>query len=329
VAPARRLLKVALGLGVSAGLLAYLFHDADLADIARRLLATRWEYLSLSIALFLGSLWVRALRWRYLFPPGARPAGLLRAVLIGYTGNNLLPLRAGEVLRAWVAARRGQRFWTAVATLVVERVLDGLAVGLMLAVLFLTLPVPRHVEWAALLFLSVDLAMLAALGALALWPGPVRRAVLAATSRWPAAARRAGRLLDVVDEGLAGVRARSHLPPILATSAAIWLVLAASVWAAFRAASLDLPLAAAWTVLAFVGLGISLPSSPGFAGVFQAAVVLALALFAVPQPEALAFSILLHGAHLVPLTLAGLGLLALEPVSLAEASRGAGPPGPG
>lgn len=329
MAPARRLLKVALGLLVSAALLAYLFHDADLPGIGRRLLGTRWDYLGASVALFMLSLWVRALRWRYLFPPGARPAGLLRAVLIGYTGNNLLPLRAGEVVRAWLAARRGQRFWTAVATLVVERVLDGLAVGLMLAVLFLTLPVPRHVEWAALLFLSADLGMLAALGALALAPGSFRRAVLGLTARWPAAASRAGRLLDVVDDGLAGVRAPSHLPPILGASAAIWLILAASVWAAFRAAGLDLPLAAAWAVLAFVGLGISLPSSPGYAGVFQAAVVLALAIFAVPQPEALAFSVLLHLAHLVPLTAAGLALLVVEPVSLAEASRSARPPEPG
>ena len=49
------------------------------------------------------------------------------------SSNNLLPLRAGEVLRAYVVTRHGQSFWLTIATLLVERVLDGLAVGLMLA----------------------------------------------------------------------------------------------------------------------------------------------------------------------------------------------------
>src|SRR2546430_8928388 len=89
-------------------------------------------------------LWARARRWRYLFPPRSDPPGLLPAVMIGYMANNLLPLRAGEVVRVYVVARRwsaagadgtGRVFWTALATLIVERVLDSFAVVLMLGAL--------------------------------------------------------------------------------------------------------------------------------------------------------------------------------------------------
>ena len=92
------------------------------------------------------------------------------------------------------------------------------------------------------------------------------------------------------------------------------------------AAHLDLPLAASWAVLAFMGLGVSLPSSPGFVGVIQAATVLALALFSVPRTEALSFSLIFHAAQYFPVTLFGLVLLLVEQVSLAEAARGTGSP---
>ena len=106
-------------------------------------------------------------------------------------------------------------------------------------------------------------------------------------------------------------------------------MLALSVWAAFQSARLDLPLVAAWTVLAFLGLGVSLPSTPGFLGVVQAATVEALRLFAVPQDVALSVSILLHVAQFVPVTLVGLILLPVEHISLSEATgaaKAASPP---
>ena len=319
-----RLLKILLGMAVSAALLVYLFWNADLGAIAANLVRTHWGFLAASIGLNLLSLWVRARRWHFLFPPDAHPTHLFNAVMIGYMGNNLLPLRAGEVVRAYVVTRRGQRFWTVVATMVVERVLDALAVGIMLVGLFLLMPVPRELEWAALVFLSVDLALIGLLAAIAAAPERCRRLLTTFFGRWPRLAASAARGLETINEGLRGIRARRHLLPIVGWSAGIWLALAACVWTAFRAAHLELPFGAAWAVLAFLGLGVSLPSSPGFAGIVQAAVVLALALFAVPQTDALSFSILLHVSQFLPVTLWGLALLVVEQVSLTDAARSTG-----
>ena len=316
-----RLLKIFLGLAVSAALIVYLFSHADLRAIGARLADTHWGFLAASIVLNLGSLWARARRWHYLFPPGAQPSGLFNAVMIGYMANNLLPLRAGEVVRAYVVTRRGQRFWTTVTTMVVERVLDGLAIGLLLASLFLLVPIPRELEWAALVFLSVDLALIAVLGAFAVAPARCKRLARVLTGGRPALTARAERLLDTVDAGLAGMRAPRHFLPMIGWSGAIWLAMVACIWAGFRAARLDLPLVAAWTTLGFLGLGVSLPSSPGFVGVIQAAVVTALRLYEVPYDDALSFSLLLHVSQFIPVTVWGLVLLLVEHVSLAEAVR--------
>ena len=60
---------------------------------------------------------MRAWRWHYLFPAHSRPPGLVPAIMIGYMVNNVLPLRAGEVVRVYAVARRWPgHFWTVAAT---------------------------------------------------------------------------------------------------------------------------------------------------------------------------------------------------------------------
>ncbi len=317
----RRLGKIILGLLVSAGLLVYFFWDVDLRIVAGRLRETLWTFLALSVALNFLSMWMRAWRWYYLFPPGTRPTHLFRALIIGYMGNNLLPLRAGELVRIYVASRRGQRFWTTFATVVVERVLDGLAVGLIVAALLLVVPLGPEMRWSIFVFLAIDLIGIVLLAVIATGPGLCRALIEALFHRFGWLERRLLDFLGTMTEGLRGVRSAQHVVPITLCSVVIWLFFALSIWTALHAAHLDLPLAAAWTVLAFLGLGVSLPSSPGFVGVVQAATVLALALFAVPRAEALSFSLLIHASQFIPVTAIGLLWLLLEHVSLADAAR--------
>ena len=328
--PRRRLVRVLVGLAVSAGLLVYLFHDVDFAQMGRRLASTRWGFLLASVAIYLVGLWSRARRWHYLYPPDAHPTHLLRAVVIGYMGNNLLPLRAGEVLRTYVMARHGQRLWTTVGTIVVERVLDGLAVGCILAYLLVAVALPREIWWAAVIFVAVDLALIAVLAVMVESPDLCRRMALSVASRVaPSIERRVSDSIDTFNEGLRGARTPAHLVPMLIWSTVGWVLWALSAWMGLYATHLELPLAASWAVLGFVGLGVSLPSSPGFAGIVQAATVLALALFSVPRQEALSFSLLLHAAQFVPVTLWGLVLVVAEQVSFSDVARaGSGNPAP-
>src|SRR5262249_56039948 len=113
-------------------------------------------------------------------PRGPKQKTLTPAMMIGYMANNVLPLRAGEVVRVYVVARRwsaspgaaarSHPFWTTLATLVVERVLDSLVVVLILAVLVLAIPVPRFLQVAALLVLAIDLSGVTMLVALVAAP---------------------------------------------------------------------------------------------------------------------------------------------------------------
>jgi len=83
---------------------------------------------------------------------------------------------------------------------------------------------------------------------------------------------------------------------------------------------LPLPLIAGWTVMTFVGFGISIPSAPGYVGVWHAATVLALSIFGVAQATALGYALLYHASQFVPITLLGWLFLLREHVSLGEAN---------
>jgi uncharacterized protein (TIRG00374 family) len=294
----------------------------DVQRLVDQLRHTRWEWAGAAAALGLLGLWARARRWHFLFPPGSEPPGLLAAMLIGYMANNILPLRAGELVRVYVVARRwGHGFWTVLATAVVERMLDGLAIVLLLGLLLPAIPVPPLFKWAAAVLLAVNVVGLAALVALGLAPDRARRLAAACTRRWPRVQRHTLAVVETSLRGLEGVRTLAHALPLVLWTPVIWLCPAAAAWAALRAVNLDLPWVAGVTVLAFVGLGVSVPSAPGYVGVFHAAAVLALAVFGVSSSEALGYAIVFHASQLVPITLVGWVALVREHVSLGEATR--------
>lgn len=314
-------LKILVGVAISAALFVYLFWSVDFRELTSQLRQTRWEWVLVSVFLAPAGLWARTRRWRYLFPPRSDPPGLLPAVMIGYMANNVLPLRAGELVRVYVVARRwGHGFWTTLATLVVERVLDSFAIILILAVLIPFIPVPPVLQWAAVALLAVDLVGIAALVALAIGPGACRRLVERLTRRWPRLEERALEILTMFGRGLEGIRTPAHLAPLLAWTVAVWTIPALAGWTMLRALHLDLPLLAGWVVLAFVGLGVSLPSAPGYVGVFHLAATLAVGIFGVPPAAALGYALIFHAAQIVPVTLLGWLYLLREHVSLRDAA---------
>ena len=277
----------------------------DLRELGRELARTDWSWVVAAMVIGLAGVYARAFRWRWLFPPGVEPTGIAAATMIGYMANNVLPLRAGEVVRIYVLARKlresgyatgAEAFWLVTATLVVERVLDSLAIVSMLAVLVLMIPVPRVVEWGAGILLVVDVVGVSALIAVARAPDTCRRVLLRLTRRWPGATRLSASIFETGLRGLDGIRTPAHLPRIAVWTLAVWVLPASAAWAMLRGVHLDLPFIAGWAVLAFVGVGISVPSAPGYVGVF-------------------------HASAVVPITLAGWLYLLREHVSLGEARR--------
>jgi uncharacterized protein (TIRG00374 family) len=307
---------------ISVGLLGYLLWTVDVHELGAQLARTRWEWVLISSVLAPFVVWARGRRWWYLFPPSSEPPALVPATMIGYMVNNVLPLRAGEFVRVYVVARRwGHGFWTALATLIVERVLDSLVIVLIMVVLLLQVPVPRTLEIGAAALLAIDLVAVAVLCFLAITPGRARRLIEGLTRRWPALQQRIVGILETFVRGLEGIRTGAHLVPLLSWTAFIWVLQAFVTWTMLRALHLELPWIAAWVIMSFVGLGVAIPSAPGYIGVFHAAATVALTIFGVPATTAFGYALLYHATQILPVTLVGWVFLLREHLTLADATH--------
>ena len=323
-------LKIIAGVAISGILLVWLLASVDLRELGRQVAHTDWSWVAVAVVVGLGGVYVRAFRWRWLFPPGSTPSGIVPATMIGYMSNNVLPLRAGEIVRIYAAARRlraaeslsgTQAFWLVASTLVIERVLDSLAIVLILVILVFFISVPPAVEWGAGVLFAIDVVGVAFLVTVARAPHVGRRIVTGLTRRWPRVEHTALGLFDTALRGLDGIRTPSHALRVAAWTVPVWLMPATAAWAMLRAVHLDLPFIAGWVVLAFVGLSISVPSAPGYVGVFHAAATAALAIFGVSREVGLAYALLYHATALVPITVVGWIYLLREELSLGEARR--------
>src|SRR5262245_10296784 len=242
--------------------------------------------------------------------------------MIGYMANNVLPFRAGEVARVYVVAHRwGHGFWTTVGTVVVERVLDGMTVVLLVGLSVLLIPVPAYLQWGALVMLVVNLVGIAGVAGMAWRPRTMHAIARWIFRHWPRVQSRVTLVFDRFVQGVDGVRTPGHLLPLLGWSVVSWFLPAFAAWTVMRAMHLSLSWLAPWVVLAFVGVSVSLPSAPGFIGVFHAAAAVALSIFAVPRAEAVGYTIILHAVQFVPVTLVGWLFLLREHVSLTEVRR--------
>jgi uncharacterized protein (TIRG00374 family) len=263
---------------------------------------------------------------------------LFRATAVGFMANNIFPLRMGEVVRSWILARETDTSAAAVfGTIVLERVLDAVAVILMVALVLLLRgggEGGRELERGALLLLPVALLPLAGLALLKAMPERVLAISAFVLRPLPRLAELAERMLTRFQEGLGALRGGTHLLWLAGYTAFIWLVISSiPIVAVFLALDLDLGgpaemIEAAWTTQAAVGVAVALPSAPGFFGIFHMACRFALVSFGIAPATAVAAGTLLHGVMWVTLTMSGLLVLRIRRTSLGEVDQAAESPTP-
>jgi uncharacterized protein (TIRG00374 family) len=315
--------------------------DVDLAEVRRALATADWfVLLAISLPSYGVLLWLRALRWRYLTDPICRMrlGALFRAVAVGFMANNLFPLRMGEVVRSWILAREtNTSAATIFGTIVLERVLDAIAV-ILLVVLVLML---RGSDGAsgvlgsrALLLVPVALVPLAGLVLLKAMPDRVLALSRFVLRPVPRLADFAERMLTRFQEGLGALAAGTHLVWLAVYTVLIWGVASTlPIVAVFLALGLDLGgpgqmLVAAWTTQAAVGVAVAVPSAPGFFGLFHWACRFALVGLGIEPATALAAGTLLHGVMWVTLTTTGLLVLRIRHTSLGAVEAATESPSP-
>lgn len=315
-----------LGFLITGAFIVLLVWKTDVHELATALASANYVWVAAVVACTVLSYVLRTLRWgRIVRPTRSLSFGTLLPVLfIGFMANNLLPARIGELVRAYALGQKtGLSKSFGLATILVERLCDGVTLVIVLAIVALFVPLPpvgREAGYVAgALFLAVLLVSLAVLAR------EDRALHLLARCLRPLPSRLATTVGDKAAAFVVGLRAlRSgwNVLLIAAWSAIIWSVETTSYLMVMRSFHPNLTggttIAAALLMMVMVNLGTLIPSAPGYVGVFQFFGVMALGVFGVPSSVALAISIVSHAAQWVTVTGIGLAFVARESMSLSR-----------
>jgi len=260
---------------------------------------------------------LRAIRWSFILRPTKYVpfTRLFPIMMVGFAANNLLPARIGEFVRAFLTgSREGISRSTALATIVVERVCDGLTLLTLMTLTLLLFPIPMTdsklqavVVVASAIF---GVATVVLLG-LILFPTRMLVPIRFGTRRLPERfAERADALVDSFLDGLQQLREPRALLGLSVMSIGIWALEATTFGFVLRAFPLGLSvgewLAASAFLLVFVNLGIMVPSVPGYIGTYQFFATLALSAFAVNADYAFGLAVVAHATQYTLITTIGL-----------------------
>ena len=334
----RRWLKPAVGVAITLAFLWLIAAQVDAAALAAAFADLALPWLLAALALLASDYALRILRWWWMLralAPGLPAAACAWPYLASIAVNNVLPFRAGDALRAFGFRRQLQSpAMRVLGTLVLERLLDMATLLALFFIGLLAVPTdifPRAITLSAAWLTGTTALTLAALLLLA----PRLPALVQWLAQQPALAERGwseriGHWGQSFVETFAVLRRPADTLLLLGLSLAIWLLeasLFAVVALAFSAptGSLGALFAAATGTLSTL-----IPSSPGYVGTFDYFTLTAFVAYGLPEARAAAIAFTVHAVLWLPLTVLGLGYLAvrghglLARATAAKAERGVG-----
>jgi uncharacterized protein (TIRG00374 family) len=293
-------LTVAGGLAVV--LLFYSLRGIAWRDVARIVGNANLPGLALTAGIATLTVFLRACRWRILLnAEGAVTVGtVFWATSAGYFGNNFLPARGGELVRCFmISSGAGLDGAYVLATALAERAADAVALVVISAVVLLTLADPPGWLSGAVR----PFALLALIGALAIAILPLLGSVgRTAIERAPLPHAWRPRLVEITEHALRGLRAfhdMGRFSGFLALTVVIWCLDALGAVITAGALGLRMPFSAAFLLIASLGLGSALPSTPGYVGIFQFVAVTVLGPFGFSRSDAIAYILVAQALNYV------------------------------
>jgi glycosyltransferase 2 family protein len=285
------------------------------------------------VAVYFVGVWVRAWRWHYLLGPIKKipTKTMFPITAIGYMGNNIYPARAGEVLRAVVLKRKeGVSVSASLATIIVERIFDGVV---MLAFVFVNLPelakltgssgFVGNIQQVAILGTGAFLGALAVFLLAAMFPASTAKVgfwfIFRLTPK-----RLHDRIISLLTrflDGLASLRSPYNVLMVFFTSLIIWLLETGKYWFVMHAFDFNVSFFALMLMNGIVNLATTIPSAPGYIGTFDAPGIAVLTAFGVEHSRAAGYTLVLHVALWLPITLLGAYYLAREGIKWNDTLR--------
>ena len=289
------------------------FRRVDVAAFFAHVEALPWAAVPVAIAIKAVGFWCAARRSRILFAPLAElgTVRLYRSILLGFVGNTLLPLRAGEVMRAGYLAHHGRiAASSCLSAIALERILDLLCLLAIAAAVVPELVLSLPADSSLYLLGAAAAAVLVAAWWASRYPAVLLALASHALRPFPrAVSQRVTSELEHLVGGLRGLASPRAALAGAAWTAGFWLSMLVNVALWLWAFGIDTGPSTPVFVLVFLSFGAMLPSTPGQIGTYHYFATTALVLQGIPDTQAAAFAVVLHFMSFVPFTLIGIAVL--------------------
>lgn len=289
-----------------------MLRQVDRHELAAALANVQPSLLVLALAVYAGALWVRGLRWQLVVRPHVRITSFeaFSLLVIGYAANNVLPVRAGEFVRAGLLqARHGTPWTTGLGAIAVERVLDGVMLALFLSVTVLVAGGDGVVRALAALGTAGFLTVLVMMYGLAFAGGRGTRFLTRLLGVVPAIGARLAAMAEGALEGLAVLRDARLGAGLLIATVVTWTLEAATYGLVGAAFGLGLDPLVYLGLCGAANLAIAAPSTSGGIGPFEYFASAVAVWFGAATAAATAYALVVHALILVPVVVLGAGLL--------------------
>jgi uncharacterized protein (TIRG00374 family) len=257
-------------------------------------------------------------RWSRVAGNGTRVRETFVSLLIGLFVNNVLPVRIGELARGYVLSKkRNLSFTYAFSTVLLDRFFDLTGLLLLTFLFFPSQSLPPHVSHAIRLLVGLLIVCIGLI--IVLSQERIANHISSRLVRLETSFLRkfAQRVLEI-QENLKRIGSPLTILFLIALSFCTWFSMAVALFYVTRALGVNVPFACIPFVCAMLNMGLTIPSSPGYVGVYQYLLVYLLSIFGVPKAEGFTVSLLYHASWYVPYTVLGFVFLVTEHIKVKE-----------
>ncbi len=312
-----RSLQFWAGVAISGLLIVLFLRATHIGELRTSLEEANYWWLIPSVMVLFVAIIIRCLRWAILMRPLKKmsPWQLFPYAIIGYMANNLLPARAGEVVRAYVTGEREDVSRVGVlGTVAVERLFDGSVLVVMLLISGAIVGFDDgRLQAIAIVSSVLFLAAIIGFYALTLSEERAKRVIHYFLRFLPARLEStAGHIADSLVISLRSVHDWRSMSAVVVLSAIAWTVEAGAYFVLGQGFNLDahgVGFENYCLLLAAANMAIIIPTFFGGTGPFEWAAKLTLVGAGVPDSLASAYSVVSHAVILIPTTILGLLLL--------------------
>ena len=247
-----------------------------------------------SMIILLLSIQFRAIRWKFVLNKKIKVNDLYKAQLVGYMGNNIFPLRFGELLKSfYVEKKNNVSRYEVLGSVIIERFLDFLGLGFLFLSLFGTNWIDLiDSAYKSSLFFILFVSIVALLisfylnrnfenSFINILPSPIKKILI----------------------GFSGIKSK-NLFLLFVLTILIWGSYILVVYLVQYSFSLNLSFHQTILLLLISTLALSIPGLPGNIGTFEASVVYTLGMFGII--DNFGFGFILHSVSFIPYTLFGI-----------------------